>query len=68
MERHNTKYSFILDSYNVNCIEMWEFGSEYSLATSELKPKYYKILANMAGSAGQFTHPSGIGGYRSYSE
>ena len=23
-------------------------------------------LANMAGSAGQFTHPSGIGGYWSY--
>ena len=25
------------------------------------------LLANMAGSAGQFTHPSGMGGYRSYS-
>ena len=25
------------------------------------------ILANMAGSAGQFSHPSGMGGYGSYS-
>ena len=26
----------------------------------------YKALANLAGSAGQCFHPSGMGGYRSY--
>ena len=27
---------------------------------------FYEILANMAGSAGHFFHPSGMGGYWSY--
>ena len=44
-----------------------EHSGEVGTSEDHLKNEKLQILANMAGSAGQFTHPSGIRGYRSYS-
>ena len=44
------------------------FSSHYrALQKSKAETKIYKKLANMAGSAGQLSRPSGMGGYWSYS-